>query len=142
MIYRRSFTLVEVLVSLIIVGGAFSLFLPAIKSATGTYRTIQRESACQYLADEYFSRTVILCLSRDVPKELQTLSKDCVVEFDHDKYLVSTTLSPAEDEINEGKETFMVCLKVSVSYEGMREKDGKKIPEAIRETKLCVAPQK
>lgn len=130
------------LVSLIIVGLAFSLFLPAIKSATGTYRTAQREGACQYLADEYFARTVILCLSKEVPKELQTLSKDCVVTFDHDKYLISTTLSPAEDEINEGKETFMVLLKVSVSYAGICEKDGKKISEAIRETKLCVAPQK
>ena len=103
MTYRRSFALAEVFVSLIVVGGAFTLFLPAIRSATGSFRTIQRESCCQYLADEYFSRTVIQCLSKDVPKELENFSKDFIVELDHDKYLVSTRLSPAEGEINEGK---------------------------------------
>lgn len=111
---RHPFTLAEVLISLIVVGGAFALFLPAIRGTTGSFRTIQRQSSCQYLADEYFSRAVIQCLSKNVPKELETLSKDSVVDFDHDTYRISTRLSPEENDKNEDKEKFMVSDRKSV----------------------------
>lgn len=131
---RHPFTLAEALISLIVVGGAFTLFIPAIRGTTGSFRAIQRQSACQYLADEYFSRTVIQCLSKNAPKEIETISKDFVVDFDHDTYIISTRLSSAEDDKNEEKEKFLVSLTVSASYEGMKKED----QGAVRETKLCV----
>lgn len=139
---KRSFTLAEVFISLIIVGGAFALFLPAIKGTTDSYRILRMKGTCQYIADEYFATTVLDCLSNQMPEGIENFSKEDIVTIDHIPYLVKIDLQPEEKEADdEEKEDIRVQLNIAVMPHMVDEKN-KLDSQAIRKTTLCVHTQK
>ncbi len=135
---RSSFTLVEALICILIVGGGLSLFLPAIKNTTDVYRNLRMQGTCHYLADEYFATTLLECLSKNASREIENFSQELIVTCESIPYRVTLTIQPEEkDRDEEEKEKFMVIFKVQVAPAMKKNKDG-----VTRETKLCVALQK
>lgn len=133
---RYSFTLVEVFVSILLVGGAFALFIPAIKAASNSYCVLRAEGNCQSLADEYFAQAVLELISKELPKDAESFTKKFDMTIDSLDYHVSISLKPDEASQEEDqKEKYTTVLNVEVSSPLTKKL-------ATRETKLCVAIQK
>ena len=137
--YKHSFALAEVLIALVVVGGAFSFLIPAIRGATYTYRTLQQEGTCHYLADEYFSRAIVDCLSKRPTSDLKSFSNEMQVTIDHSNYRVVTRLSADDKKKDDNGEKFLITLRVTARPTTLQGDNSEGI---IRETKLCVNPQK
>jgi hypothetical protein len=120
---RLSFALTEVLIAILLVGGALSFFIPSIRGVFHTYQKLKIEATSQYLADEFFANAVLKYIATEKTPdgcEESPISQEAVIKYLSDTYIVHVTFGLDPDEA-ENRNTQKIPIACVVTVTGAAE---------------------